>query len=134
MKEHYDVSFQIFGTNMNPDFISGMMVLVPDEISAPGDVVGVHEGKECTTDIGSWSIVMSSEEKQTEEQIEELLEILHPRKKILEELKNQGWKVRFFCGIFSEDGMSGASLSSKMLEEVGGLGIDIDIACYFVKD
>jgi len=60
--------------------------------------------------------------------------MLRPRKEVLEKLKCLGWKMRFFCGTFTENATQGVSLSSEMLAEVGELGIDIDIAYYFLGE
>jgi len=131
--ETHSVVFQIFGMNISPNSISDQLGLAPDESLAPDTVIGTYKGKEHTTGVGTWSISGRSETKQLETQIEELLPALRLRKEALEELKRLGWKMRFFCGVFTDNAAPGVSLPSEMLAEVGDLGIDIDIMYYFQK-
>jgi len=131
--ETYDVAFQIFGTEMDPNSITARIGLSPDKISAPGATFGIYKGQKRTCDVGTWSMAGSSETERIEIQIEKLLTVLRPHKEVLGELKNQGWKMRFFCGVFTENATTGISLPCGVLAESGDLGIDIEIAHYFLR-
>jgi len=129
----FDVCFQIVSEEVSPDRVTKLLNISPDEYFEPGATTGMSDGKSVERDAGGpgiWSIKDPSVETSTLEQIELLLTVIRPLSNELCELKRAGAQMRFFVGFFSNDTLGWMLLPCKLMEEIGSLGIDVDVSFY----
>jgi len=130
----YDVSFRISGNIKSINFINKTLKISPDYYYDTGSKIGMKNDKMVKRgDLrpGIWGISSSSTTDKIPTLIENMLIKLRPLKKELLELKSEGLKLDFFCGYFADDIVGGISIPSKLLMEIGLLGIDFELSFYY---
>ena len=131
------VSFRIYGDNLDPSEITNMLYIEPSishkkndpntRVSKKGKLIQFSPYSS-----GLWSV--SSKESQNailEDHIKSLLILLEPVKDKLTELLNRGYKMDLFCGVFTHDcSQPGFNIDASILRRIGGLNISLGICFY----
>ena len=135
--DYFSVSFRIIGDTLEPSKLTKLLGLYPQIAHKKGEP---NTGKSKSGKIvnyapfntGLWCIDSKLDECSTlQEHLINLIECIEPKKDILAELKNEGFKMDFYCGyFFSAPSQAGISLTNCVLKRITELGIDFGIALY----
>ena len=137
VKDYFSVSFRIFGDNLDPHLITGLLEIEPDIIHEKGDprTLKAKGGKilHCSSyNYGLWCVKSKLDKhSRIQEHIGGILKLIASKKEILAELSNNGYKMDFFCGyFFAEADQPGISIDYETLQKIGELGINLGIDLY----
>ncbi len=80
---------------------------------------------------GLWALDASVDETHAiDEHLEALVTKLWKHRDLLQELRNRGYKIDIFVGIFGVDDNMGLVLKHTLLRRVIQLGVDLDLDIY----
>ena len=127
----YRVSFRLIGDGVPVDEIESSLGLTPDFIGKKGEhLQGNIIRAKAHTNFWTWQFPAESN-MPFEEQISGLLDVIEPKKAILQEIMSlpdvQG---ELFLGYGSENGQGGAYISHDTLSRLSDLGLSLDIDLY----
>lgn len=133
--ERIKVTLRVFGDELDPDEISGVLGCEPTSKARKGDVVGAdNKGNQRISSVGSWRLNSAeSEQAELEEQVLKLLSRVNPDREVWQRLTQQ-YKVDLFWGVFLKEGTwnRGFSLSAKVLKELAERNLQIGFDIYAV--
>jgi hypothetical protein len=133
--EAFDAAFRIISDRLNPDQISSLLGIKPDHSHKKGEANNKRSnsgkiivGPKHKT--GLWSFYSSLPETSSlEEHLTSLLDRLDSVGDKIKQLSTEGYRVDIFCGYFFNHGVqSGFDISSKTLERMGKIGINLAIS------
>jgi len=132
-----DVSFRIIDENLNHLEITKMLSIIPEIAYNKGDpnIIISKKGKiinSSSHSAGLWSIKSTLVETSPfEDHLNYLLKMLMSLKDKLNELHSRGYKMDFFCGLFTNENIhSGFEINSNILYNMGILNIKLSICIY----
>ncbi|WP_101926263.1 MULTISPECIES: DUF4279 domain-containing protein [Luteimonas] len=129
--DHSIVSFRIFGDDLVPSEVTGLLGCEPTEAFAKGDVrVGSKTGNRYVEKTGRWSL--AAEDRHPEDISAQILEILS---KLAED--SAAWDslrsrftMDFFCGVFMGSTNDGLEFSPEVLGQLSSRGISLGLDIY----
>lgn len=130
----YTVEFRIYGKNVLPKKISSELSLQPCQERLAGDKLGSKVFDEGMWAYNGGEIDESIEWDSLESGLRALLDKILSKKSILEKYKQEKYNLIWWCGHFQSSFDGGPSLSPTLLKDLGDLGVEVFIDCYFSKD
>jgi Domain of unknown function (DUF4279) len=126
-----DVTFRIFGPNLDPDKVSALLIgIAPTHSHRQGEErkSPIHsKRKPLPYNHGMWSVSSSlSADQPLEVHLEHLLTLLEPNGASIKDLSSHV-TVDFYCGLW---GKSGFDLPANIMTRMGNLGAGFAISVY----
>ncbi len=125
----YRVSLRLMGDGLPIDEIEESLSLIPTVKNQKGSRLKPTNAK-CETNVWVWASPHDSD-VPFEKQIEDLLLVIEPKKKILKAiLQEPNVEGELFLGYGSENGQGGAYISSDVLKRIADCGLSLDLDLY----
>jgi len=125
-------SFRIMGRDLDPSEITNLLHMPPDQSHRCGDPNMSKSGRRYADYTeGLWALDASVDETHAiDEHLEVLVTKLWKHRHLLQALRNCGYKIDIFVGIFGVDDNMGLVLKHTLLRRVIQLGVDLDLDIY----
>lgn len=125
-------SFRIMGKDLDPSEITHLLHMHPDQSHRCGDPNMSKSGRRYADYTeGLWALDASvGETHAIDEHLEALVTKLWQHRDHLQALRNRGYKIDIFVGIFGVDDNMGLALKHTLLRRVIQLGVDLDLDIY----
>jgi Domain of unknown function (DUF4279) len=120
------------GKDLDPEEISQLLGMSPDVAHKRGDPNWGKQGRRYSDfSEGLWSLKSAlSRDQLPAEHIKDITDKLAGREEVLEILRQRGYRIDIFIGIFGADGNSGFDLPANISGVVGRLGINLEFDLY----
>ena len=131
-----DVSVRIMGDGLDPGLVTEKLGIAPDRAHKKGDVVVRGRGKP----VGPWRTgvwIYHSDLPSTarlEDHFQAVLALFEPKAGIIQELKDAGCTVEFYCGLFLAEWNQGTMVSASPLGRIAALGADLSLDLYYTPE
>jgi hypothetical protein len=123
------VSLRIFGDDLIPETISGLLQCKATEAVKKNDLTGYSQKRD-TARTGSWHFNIDENDPSTlEQKIEKLLIQMTENPAIWKRLTTD-FKVDIFCGLFLEEFNEGFNLSPEVLKKLSDRNLEIGFDIY----
>lgn len=124
-------SLRLFGDDLQPDEITGLLGCSPTYSHIKGEVVTVkNPRREYIKKFGHWRLhAKDAEPENLDDQVAELLSKLTQDLAVWADLKNR-FEMDLFCGLFMNESNDGFELSSATLASLAERGIAIGFDIY----
>jgi hypothetical protein len=130
----FKISLRIMRSELDPDFITELVGVQPDEAHRRGDVHKTRSGVICSPfSEGLWVKESPLDGGSLEEMVVSLLSLFQERTTVFQELQRMGFRLDIFIGAFMESETAGFSLSSVLLKQLANLGVTLDFDLYFTS-
>ncbi|HEX6903867.1 MAG TPA: DUF4279 domain-containing protein [Thermoanaerobaculia bacterium] len=129
----FSLSFRVMGTDLDPDLVSQILGMEPSQSHKKGDPnIGKSGRRYSDFSEGLWALSLQSKEANNlEERLSTIVELLRDREKELKSLRELGYRMDIFVGVFGEStGNLGFSIDSNLLSALGKLGLTLDFDIY----
>lgn len=127
-------TLRIFGDDLIPDELSGLLGCTPTDAYLKGSVRTLKSGREVVRKTGAWFLdAHPTEPEDLNRQVLELLARLTDDKNVWTALKER-FELDLFCGWFMKEGNEGVSLSAASMWALGERGIELSIDIYSPPD
>jgi len=125
-------SFRIMGKDLDPSEMTNLLHMHPDQSHRCGDPNMSKSGRKYADYTeGLWALDASVDETHAiDAHLEALVTKLWKHRDLLQELRNRGYKIDIFVGIFGVDDNMGLVLKHTLLRRVIQLGGDLDLDIY----
>jgi hypothetical protein len=125
-------SFRVMGPTVDPVVVSEVLGLEPHKSHKAGSIrVDVIDRVYPPFKEGLWLISSTvPEDASLNEHLEDLLSHIQKSKVQIWKLKDLGYRIDLFIGLFGTGGNSGTSISSSNIQTIANLNIDIDFDIY----
>lgn len=130
-----EVSFRIFGEDLDPDAVTNVLGIRPDSAVRKGEERDLKVGSRVIhlrpARQGMWSISSKlPPDNPLEEHLQGLLALLEPKAEVIRGLAESGCSVDFFCGLFLRDYNDGVTLPPELLSGIAALGAELGLDIY----
>lgn len=123
-------SLRIFGDDLVPNEVSGLLCCSPTEAWIKGQVEHSRTGREIVRKSGAWFLRASEAEPENlDGQVAELLSQMTNDLDVWATVTRQ-FEVDLFCGWFMEESNEGVSVSPSTLRLLGERGIELSLDIY----
>jgi hypothetical protein len=123
-------SLRIFGDNLIPDEVSGLLGCAPTEAWTKGQVEHSRSGREVVRKSGAWFLrAAEAEPENLNDQVAELLSQMTSDLDVWATVTRE-YDVDLFCGWFMEESNEGVSVSPHTLHLLGERGIELSLDIY----
>jgi hypothetical protein len=123
-------SLRIFGDDLIPDEVSGLLHCFPSEAWIKGQVEHSRSGREIVRKSGAWFLrVAEAEPENLDAQVSELLSQLTNNLDVWATVTRK-YEVDLFCGWFMNESNEGVSVSPHTLRLLGERGIELSLDIY----
>lgn len=133
--EHSVVAFRIFGDDLVPSEVTGLLGCNPTAAYSKGDVrIGQKTGNRYVEKTGRWSL--SAKDRRPEDipsQISEILARLTQDLGVWDQLSSK-YTLDFFCGVFMGSSNDGLEFSPELLRQLSERGITLGLDIYDHSD
>ena len=125
-------SFRIVGKDLDPSEITNLLQMHPDQFHRRGDPnISKTRNRYADYTEGLWALHSSFDDAHTiDEHIENLVIKLWEHRDLLQELRNRGYRMDIFVGIFGIDDNMGIMLQNTLLTRAMQLGVDLNLDLY----
>ena len=135
--DYFSVSFRIGGDDLDPNIITSLLEIEPDQAHKKGDPKTLKTKKGeihnyTPYNSGLWCYTSKLDKySRIQDHIESVLELITPKKEVLSQFRIKGYRMDFFCGhFFAGAPQPGIFIAGDVLKKLGDLGIDLDIDLY----
>jgi hypothetical protein len=126
-------SLRVMGAGLDPALVSALLETEPTEQHLAGDANVGQEGRiYAPYKEGLWSLSSAiGEESPLEEHILDLLDRINSQPSRMRELRNLGFRIDVFVGLFVAAGENpGVLLQESVLARLGDLGLALSLDIY----
>ena len=125
-------SFRIVGKDLDPAEITNLLQMHPDQFHRRGDPnISKTGNRYADYTEGLWALHSSFDDTHTiDEHIDSLVIKLWEHRDLLQELRNRGYRMDIFVGIFGIDDNMGIMLQNTLLTRAMQLGVDLNLDLY----
>lgn len=124
-----EVTFRFVGDHVNPQHVSKVTGLQPSFVGVKGEAVERRPRSQYPTNL--WGINSNiSPIEPISVHLGHLLDLLEPHFDAIDQLRKEGYKPNFFCGLFYTSESGYVMLDAQILERVARLGASIEINAY----
>lgn len=125
-------TFRIMGASLNPDKVSTLLGISPDDSHRRGDPrrnkAGVAQYAPFSE--GIWQLYSCEKSTDVEAHLTEIINRFKGKDRALLELQAMGCRIDIFLGLIGIDGNYGFSVSRRSLEALSQLGVSIGFDVY----
>jgi hypothetical protein len=116
--------------NVDPDFVTQIMGLVPTEALTVGDPTRIWGGPEVPSQVGVWKLDLpgSSDGVTIEDQLARWVDLLRPKTAALSKLRSADYAPYFDCK--AEQGSGALCIDPELLSALGHVGVSLSIWLY----
>ena len=127
-------TFRVVGDSLDPEIITAGMALKPTTAHVKGESVPKHPDRKYPT--GYWGLDSALEtSRPLDDHLKHLLDMLESHQAVLEEIKQRGWSVSFYCAYFARaSGDNIIHFEPQTLGRVATLGIPLELHIYCDED
>jgi len=127
-------TFRVVGDSLDPEVITACMALKPTTAHVKGESVPKHPDRKYP--IGYWGLDSALESRRPlDDHLKHLLDIIESRQATLEEIKQRGWSVSFYCAYFAQTAFDNTvHLEPQTLGRVATLGVRLELHIYCDED
>lgn len=130
----YSVQLRISGGELDPESVSKLLELRPDQVRLKGAARGSRGAwPESMWSYGGRSYEVTREWGSLEEALLELLNELWPRRDLISALA-QKFEVVWWCGHFQSSFDGGPTFSAALLQRLAQFGVPLYLDNYFCPD
>ena len=130
-----EVSFRIFGEDLDPNAVTEVLGMTPDSAIKRGEEHDLKAGSKVIHSRparqGGWIIKSKlPPDVHVEEHLRVMLALLEPKAAAIQDLRGAGNSADFFCGLFLQDYNDGVELPPEMLADIAALGATLGLDIY----
>jgi hypothetical protein len=125
------VALRIAAVNLEPEVISQRLGLKPSKARRRGDPnIGRNNRAYSDFSSGLWLLESSLDVEPLEKKLETLISRIQPKQAEIRALGNEGLEVEIIIGVFGDDRNAMFYLSSKVVRDLGEIGINLAFDVY----
>ncbi len=124
--------FRVMGETLLPERVSAALEVAPDQSHRKGDERVASSGRRYSAfSEGLWVLESSARpDSSVDKHIRTIVKRLRGKELALQKLKQEGFRMDLFVGVFGVKDELAFSISDKTIAEVARLGLTVEFAVY----
>jgi hypothetical protein len=125
-------SFRVMGANLEPDEVSTLLAITPDQSHRRGDPRSNKAGYPTYSPYseGIWLFKSTPAVSDADSHLADIVKRLVGKEKVISDLQARGFRIDILVGLIGIEGNYGYTISSTTVRQIGQLGLPVGFDLY----